>query len=191
MKKGGLILVLAVLVAGAAVVQAQKIDVVLRSFVEAYNLHDEAKLVNLFAEDIRYEEEGVYEVKGRAAVSDKFRWDMAVNSRIKVNIKSIRTNVAVGTAEVTSDFYNAAGIQSFSYEQIKFSIFGNKILAITVTPASGSNDQLGTSLVNFMQWCGSKKPAELNRLKDGGGFAFTANTAPRWVALLKEWKAGV
>lgn len=168
---------------------AQDLRDVVKAYVEASNAHDIDKVMTFLADNIRYEEEGISERVGKAELRNKVMWDKAVNTQIEVTKLTVKGSTVTGKAVEFSDYYTAAGIDQFTYDQIVFEFAGQQIKAIKVVPSVESNDQAGNVLLAFVNWGMSNRATDMNKLKESGGFAFTSNTAPHWITLLKAWKA--
>lgn len=170
-------------------VMAQDLRDVVKTYVDSCNAHDIDKVLGMIADTIRYEEEGISERVGKSEFRNKLMWDKAVNTQIEVTKLTVKGSTVTGKAVEYSDYYTAAGIDQFTYDQIVIEFAGQQIKSIKVVPSVESNDQAGNVLLAFVNWGMSNRAADMNKLKDSGSFAFTSGTAPHWITLLKAWKA--
>lgn len=159
------------------------------AFLDAHNEHNIEAVLALCTEDVVWEEEGISTRTGKAELRKKEEWDKAVNSVFE--FKRIQASGSVVTAKATefSNYYTAAGIDQFEYDTISFTFQGNLIKEIKVVPSGDSNNDYGNALNMFVIWGSSNKASDMNKLKEGGRYSFSAATATHWIALLKEWKA--
>ena len=143
----------------------------------------------LIADNIRYEEEGVDMREGKAEFQAKEMWDKAVNTEMEVRRLQVRGNTVTGSAVEYSDYYRAAGIDEYKYDSVTFEFEGGKITSITLVPSSDSSSQFANALNSFVVWATNpNNGVDVNRLKEGGAWTFSSNTAIAWVELLNKWK---
>ena len=160
-----------------------------QAFLDAHNEHNVDAVLALCTDDVVWEEEGISSRSGKAELRKKELWDKAVNGAFEFRRIQARGNVVTAKAVEFSDYYAAAGIDQFEYDSISFTFQGSLIKEIKVVPSGDSNNAYGNALNMFVIWGSSNKAAEMNSLKEGGRYSFSAATAPNWIKLLKEWKA--
>jgi hypothetical protein len=168
---------------------AQDLREIVRSYIEAHNNHDVNTVMAFYADNCRYEEEGFFSREGKAELRAKELWDKAVNGALEVKRLQVRGNTVVGTAAEYSDYYTAAGLTSYDYDEIKFEFQSGRIKEIKVVPNTDSSTQFTNALGKFVVWCSNPvNNINLNNLKEGGAWAYTQNTAPHWVNYLNTWR---
>lgn len=172
-----------------AISNTQDLRELVNAYVEAHNEHDIDRVMSMFADTVRYEEEGLQQFEGKAEVRNKELWDKAVNGQLEVYRLQVRGRKVTGTAVEYSDYYSAAGLESYNFELIEFEFEGGLIKQIKVVATMESNSDFANALAGFVVWAASNKASELENLKENGMWAYSPATAQYWVSMLREWKS--
>jgi hypothetical protein len=168
---------------------AQDLQGIVQQYLEAYNSHDVDRIMSFYTDDARFEEEGFLSREGFNELRIKAQWDKATNSSLEVRRLDTNGSVVTGRGVEFSQYYTAAGLPQYNYETITFTFQGTKIKEIKVVPESDSVNNFTNALGQFVVWGSNPQHGmDMNKLKEGGTWAYTANTAPHWISMLNQWR---
>ncbi|MCB2200587.1 hypothetical protein KQI63_14375 [bacterium] len=159
------------------------------AYLRAHNAHDPELALTHVADSIHYEIVGEWTMDGIDALRQMEQWDAAMNSELDgSNYQMSGDTVWFDMVEKT-DWLNAAGIGSLEYKQVRAVAKQGKITDFRITRDPAIGKQMGETFSSIISWANENdRQAALDSLMPEGEFVWTADTAPLFIELTKEWR---
>lgn len=158
------------------------------AYAQAYNSHDVEKIMSFYSDDIRFEAVGFFVKEGKEDVQNLTEYDAAVNIHMTISNIKVRGDTATFTLIESNDWFRLAGIEELIYEpnRVVFQDGLIKEIRAEITPESAKT--VGKAWQTIMQWASRERSEALAELMPGGKFMYTAESAQKWLKLLKDWR---
>jgi hypothetical protein len=156
-------------------------------YEQAHNSHDVEGVMALLTDDIQFETVGEWVMAGKRKVRDLEEWDAALNDHFAFESLKVSGATVAGTATERSDLLSLAGFEAFTYDSVTVEFRGDLINRITVR--ASDEDWVGTSETfhSMVDWARRERYRDIVKLVQDGKFAYNAENAKGWLALLQEW----
>ncbi len=167
---------------------APKLDERVKTYEQAYNSHDVEKIMSFYADDIKFEVVGFFVKEGKEEVRSLTEYDATVNIHMSISNIKINGDTATFTLIESNDWFRLAGVEELVYEPNRI-VFRNGLITeirAEITPESAK--AASKAWQTMMQWASKEHSEALAELMPGGKFIYTAETAKKWLELLKEWR---
>ena len=163
-----------------------KLDEKITAYQEAHNSGDVEKEMSFFAEDIKYEVIGRWEVTGKENLKQIAETDVALNSHvIFTDIKSSKNKVTCKVEE-ENDLLKTCGIDKLYYEYGEFIFEDGLIKEVKTQPTQEGTDALRNSYDAFGVWASENRKEEFDELKSAA--VVTKDNVGKWLALMRQWR---
>lgn len=159
-----------------------------RAYVEVYNNHDVEKIMSFYADDIRFENVGVWLKTGKQEVRKITEWDTATHIVMKVSNITVQGDTVTFSLLETNDWLKLAGIGEALYEPSRIVFRDGKIAVIQAKLTEESLDRWLPKWNAILAWAKEHRPDRLAEVMPEGAFVFGADYAHKWLELLEEWR---
>lgn len=159
------------------------------AYQEACNTHDIDLALSLFAPDIRYEMVGIWVMQGPDDLRSYAEWNQVFAVKMNFGKLKMKNNRLECQAEETNDWLKMVGIESVTYDSLKFEFKDNKISNIRVKISPKSEMAMDRATNRVVRWVMETDPESIHKIIPRGLFKYSREVAEKWLALLKDWKA--
>jgi len=156
--------------------------------VQAYNSHDVEKLMSFYTDDIRFEVVGFFVKEGKEDIRKLTEYDAAVNVHMSISNIKVSGDTVTFTLIESNDWFRLAGVEELIYEPNRIVFHGGLIKEIKTEITPESAKAAGEAWQAIMQWASKERSEELADLMPGGEFIYSAESARKWLALLRQWR---
>ncbi|UCG93269.1 MAG: nuclear transport factor 2 family protein [candidate division WOR-3 bacterium] len=167
---------------------APKLDERVKAYEQAYNSHDVEKIMSFYADDIKFEVVGFFVKEGTEEVRNLTEYDVTVNIQMSISNIKVNGDTATFTLIESNDWFRLAGVEELVYEPNRIVFRDGLIKEIRAEITPESVKAAGKAYQTIMQWASKEHSEALAELTPGGIFSYTAETAKKWLELLKEWR---
>jgi len=177
--------------AGLACSDAQRLDQLTRQYFEQHNRHDLSSELAFYAEDAVFEMPGWPPLRGKDALRDQFAFDSVLNSEIIVGgIRVLGDTVFIDSLTERNDFFRLLGISEVRYLPGTRLIFDGGQIEKVQSAQIRPEDMQATSenIEQVLEWLRVPHPELSSEIESGALFQYNAETANRWLQLLREWR---
>lgn len=156
-------------------------------YIAALNNHDREKAMAFLAADfqLHFIEYDVQMTKDQMA--DVMGWDKGVNGVVSYKNLVIEANSVTGLFAEKNDFFKLVGIDVFQ-AQITYTFNESGMIVNQSYSPLPNQPSFQEKMQPAVAWARENRPDELDEIYDQNQMQFNVETAPRWVALLKEWR---
>jgi len=161
------------------------------AYVEAHNSHDVERIMSFYAEDARFEFVESYVREGREEIRKQEEFDAALNSQLAFTDLKVNGGTVTGKVTEQSDYYRLAGIDEVYYEDYTIIFRDGLIKEIKTELTLGSVMEINEVFTDLLDWVRKEKKQELDDLILEGEVVYSAESAKKWLALLREWRENV
>ncbi len=162
-----------------------------KAYVEAHNSHDIERIMSFYAEDARFEFVESWVREGKEEIRKQEEFDAALNSQLAFTDLKVEGDTVTGTVTEKSDYYKLSGIDEVSYEYYAIIFKDGLIKEIKTELTIGSVIEINQVFQELLNWVRKEKEKELEDLILEGEVVYSAESAKKWLALLREWRANV
>lgn len=160
----------------------------IRQYVTTYNTHDVEKIMSFYADDIRFEDVGVWVKAGKQEVRKITEWDAATHIVMKISNVTVQGDTVTFSLVETNDWLKLAGIGEALYEPSRV-VFRNGKIAVIEAKLSEETMKIWMPAWNaIIAWAKANSKEKLAEAMPEGKFVFGADYAHKWIDLLKEWR---
>jgi hypothetical protein len=160
-----------------------------KTYVNAVNARDVDKAVSLFAETVTLTGPGRETRLDKNGVREMLGWDAATHASVNYEDLVWDGDVVRGSFTERNDFYALLGLAEHRFRLV-FRFEDDLIREIRLVPDEASGSTVSDALEPFLAWASSRHPETLETIYPGGEFVYDADSAEKWLALLREWRAG-
>ncbi|MFQ5891758.1 MAG: nuclear transport factor 2 family protein [Candidatus Methanofastidiosia archaeon] len=158
-----------------------------KAYERAYNSHDFKKIMSLYAEDATFEVVGQFVLKGKEKIRDITEYDIALNIHMSFSGCIKKGDKVICELAETNDWLKTAGIIE-AYYSAKF-VFSDGLVKLIRAEATPETRKAFSQVINpLMQWAHKERPQQLTEMIPTGEFVYGAESARRWLTLLREWR---
>ena len=161
----------------------------IRAYEATHNTHDVEKLMSFYRDDIEFEIVGVWVKKGKAAVRKLAEWDRATNLQMTISDIVVSGDTVTFKLVEKNDWWTLAGIGEVHYDPC-FMVFRNGLITkLRATMTQEGLDKYAKQWPLIISWAQEHRKDELKELLPNGKFIYGAESAKKWLALLRAWRA--
>ncbi len=164
---------------------------VVKEFEDALNRHDIQEILTYYDRDVTIVMGGVSQNVDREQMQPLAEWDKVVDSYVRFDIREVSGDTVKCTKTETNEWYRLFGIDSVYFETWDFIIEEGKITKMMTRLTMRSQAQMGMAMGNFMKWLRQDNPELVEELIPKGQPQFGAESAQRWMDLLRQWREAV
>jgi hypothetical protein len=159
-----------------------------KRYEKIHNSHDVEMALSLYSDDVRFEVVGMFVKVGKDQVRDIEEWDAETNSHMTISNVEVQGNTASYRLAEGNDWFRLAGIELMYYEPCRI-VFREELIAeIECEATDESKSAMGEVWQPIMEWASRERSDELAGLMPDGKFVYGAESARKWMSLLKEWR---
>jgi hypothetical protein len=182
-------LALAMMLVLSAPASAGCLECAVKTYVRAVNAGDVDKAVSLFAETVELIGPDRKTTLDRNGVRAMLGWDAATHASVEYRDLEWEGDVVRGRFTERNDFYTLLGLAEHRFHLV-FRFENDLIREIRLAPEEASGSTVSEALEPFLDWASSRHPETLAAIYPGGQFVYDSDSAEKWLALLREWRAG-
>jgi hypothetical protein len=160
-----------------------------KTYVDAVNAHDVDRATARLAYEVRLSGPGDEVREGRAAVRERLGWDAATNATFRYDKLKAKGDSVEGLFVERNDVYTLLGVEELRYRLV-FSFEGDLIREVRREEIDHPGPTVSEALEPFLAWATAHHPETLDAIYPAGRIAFDADSARKWLTLLREWRAG-
>lgn len=180
---------IATMLALSAPVSAGCLKCAVKTYVNAVNAGDVDKAVSLFAATVELTGSDRKTTLDRNGVRAMLGWDAVTHASVEYQDLEWEGNVVRGLFTERNDFYTLLGLAERRFRLV-FRFENDLIREVRLAPDEASGSTVSEALEPFLDWASSRHPETLEAIYPGGRFVYDADSAEKWLALLREWRAG-
>jgi len=181
--------VLAMMLVLSAPVSAGCLKCTVKTYVNAVNAGDMDKAVSLFAETVELTGPDRKTTLDRGGVRELLGWDAVTHASVEYRDLEWEGDVVRGLFTERNDFYTLLGLAERRFRLV-FRFENDLIREIRLAPDEAWGSRMSEALEPFLDWASSRHPETLEAIYPGGQFVYDSDSAEKWLALLREWRAG-
>lgn len=159
------------------------------AYQEACNAHNIDLALSFFAPDIRYEMVGIRVMQGLDDLRSYAEWNQFFNTQLNFGKLQMKSNRLECQAEETNAWLEMVGLDSISYDSIKFEFKDGQISQVRAKLSPKSEMAMDRATNQVIRWVLDTDADVIDKIIPRGLFKYSKEVAERWLALLKEWKA--
>lgn len=159
-----------------------------KTYEQVHNRHDIEKVMSLYTKDITFEIVGTWTKVGIEQVRKLAEWDAATNSHMIISDIEIHRDTVTFKLKEGNDWWRLAGIEDLYYEPCRMVFQGGKINQLKAEVTQESMKAFQEVWPAIVQWASKERSEALSELMPEGEFVYSAESAKRWLALLREWR---
>jgi hypothetical protein len=180
--------VLAMMLVLSVPASAGCLECAVKTYVKALNARDLDKVVSLFADEVEWAGPDWRKTLDKNGVREMLGWDAATHASVAYENLEWEGDVVRGLFTERNDFYALLGLDEQRFRLV-FRFEDDLIREIRLAPDDASGSTLSKALEPFLAWASSRHPDRLEAIYPGGQFVYDADSAEKWLALLREWRA--
>jgi hypothetical protein len=180
---------LAMMLVLSAPASAACLKCAVKTYVNAVNARDVDKAVALFAEEVELAGPDWETTLNKDGVREMLGWDAVTHATFDYEDLESEGDFVRGLFTERNDFYALLGLSEHRFRLV-FRFENDLIREIRLAPNEASESTVSEALEPFLAWASSRHPATLEAIYPGGKFVYDAESAEKWLALLREWRAG-
>ncbi len=165
-----------------------------KGYLSAHNSHEVEETMVFYAEDCQFTLPGQQTIAGKSNVRALEEFDAVVNSELLFSdVEGRGDTVFIGQVRERNDWFRLAGIDEVHYQPGSKFIFRNGFIT-QIRPAdltAASAEALEGSLQAITKWASRERSKLLAELMPEGKFVYNAETARKWLELLRDWRKQV
>lgn len=159
------------------------------AYQEACNHHNIDLALSFFVPDIRYEMVGIRVMQGLEDLRAFAEWNQFFATQMNFGKLKMKNNRLECQAEETNDWLKMVGIESVTYDSIKFEFNNDKISNVRAKLSPKSEMAMDRATNRVIRWVLDTDPELIDKIIPRGLFKYSEEVAERWLALLKDWQA--
>jgi ketosteroid isomerase-like protein len=159
-----------------------------RAYENAANDHDVDRVMSLYHQDIRFQAVGAFEKVGKGDLRKLAEYDSVVNTHLVFSDLAVSGDTVRCRVKERNDWLRLAGIEEVEYDEARIIFRDGLIAEITAKPSEEGAQAIGEVLGAIVRWASENRGEELAGSMPGGEFIYTAQSAGRWLSLLREWR---
>jgi len=144
--------------------------------------------MSFYAEDARYEFVESWIAVGKGEIRNQEEFDAELNSHLTLMDMEINGEFIKCKVSEQSDYYITAGINEVYYDTYIVRFHEGLIQEIKVVLSEESVKVINDIFQSFSAWIAEEKSEEMSQLVSEGNIIYTAESAQKWLALLREWR---
>jgi hypothetical protein len=147
----------------------------------------------LVAEDVVVDVPDAEQLRGRAELGSRMRWDSVLATQFVGSRAVTRgdTTTMVQLTE-TSAWLSLLGLASLEHEEARFVVRDGLIAEVSLGPLTPrSRAALERAYADFLPWAQHEYPERLGRVRPEGQFDYQPRRAADLLSLLRVWRRGV
>lgn len=180
-----------IVLAGLACFDARHLEQRTRQYFQHHNRHDLTGELAFFTDDAVFEMPGWSPLRGKDALRDQFGFDSVLNSEIIVGgLRVLGDTVVIDSITERNDFFRLLGISEIRYLPGTRFIFHAGQIQNVQSAQIRPEDMQATSakIEQVLGWLRIAHPEFSSDIESGALFQYNAETANRWLQLLREWR---
>lgn len=158
------------------------------AYQDAHNRHHLDLVLGMLTDDISFETVGVWVKVGKDNIRLLEEFDAGVDGSLVFHHLATDGTLVRATATERNDWFRVAGIGDVNYASIEFAFREHQICSIRAQMAPESAQAIADVLRSVVRWAAREQPEALDKLMPQGEFAYSADSAAAWVALLRTWR---
>lgn len=160
----------------------------LKAYENTFNNYDVNRVMDFYAEDIRFEVVGEFVKAGREEVRELAKWDDVLNCQLTFTDLVVSGDTVRCKAIERNDWLQLAGVEEAYYGANTIIFRGVLITSITAELTQESARAIGEAFQAITEWASKERSQALAELMPEGEFVYSEETAKGWLALLREWQ---
>lgn len=161
------------------------------AYVEAHNSQNVGKVMSFYAEDARFEFVESWVREGKEEIRKQEEFDAALNSQLAFTDLELSGDTLTCKVTEQSDYYKLAGIDEVYYKYYTIIFRDGLIKEIKVELTEKSVKAINEVFRSLIEWAQKERSQELAELMSEGEVVYSAESAKKWLALLREWRENV
>lgn len=161
---------------------------IVMAYLKAHNAHDIDGALSFLSPEIRFGMTGLWVRQGLTELRALEEWDAVMNSQLDFRNFKVRNQRLECSGTETNDWYAMVGIESVTFQPIKFEFDAGKIRHIRAQIAPKNEMMIDRAVNEVVRWAFDIYPDEITDLVPRGVFRYGKAHAVRWLKLLEEWK---
>lgn len=161
---------------------------IVRYYAKVNNTHDVEKIVSLYAEDAKFEVDGLVSLEGIDQLRDITRYDSVLNVQMIIDELRRQGDTVYCHLTETNDWLKVSEIDTAFYKAV-FVFEKGLIKSINAKTEPKTAEAFKQVLTAFIAWARVERPDILQEMMPEGIFIYTAVNAGINLELLKTWKA--
>ncbi|NIN00544.1 MAG: hypothetical protein GTO24_21410 [candidate division Zixibacteria bacterium] len=158
-----------------------------KAYGHAYNSHDLAELLPLFAEDATFDLMGQFVLKGKEDIRNVAEYDFALHIHMTIDQVVQKGDTVFCELIEMNDWLEVSKIDEAFYSA-QFVVERGLIKHIRGTPTPETEKAFEEVLTPLLKWASEHKPEQLAEMMPEGKFVYNAENAEKSLAILREWK---
>ena len=149
------------------------------------------RVLALFSDDATVQAQGTLSLTGKEALRGMVEWDSVVHTHLTFYDMATEGDTVLANVVESNDWLAALGIQEILHPTTRV-VFRNGLIARMESETDSSDSQaIRGSLNALLEWALAERPHVVRSLVSDAGFHYNAESAVRWLGLLREWRDAV
>lgn len=160
-----------------------------RAYEQAYNRHDFNGIMSFYADDAQFTVVGAFNKTGIEQIRTITEWDTTVKVHMSISNIAVQGDTVTFKLVESNEWWRLAGIDTVTYYPCTIIFSNGLIKSIKAEATKESLAAINKVLPGIFSWVAKVRSEEYAEVMPGGEFIYTAESAEKWLELLKDWRA--
>ncbi len=144
-------------------------------------------ILKLYADNVVLEKSGSHFFRGKPELREITKYDSVVNRQLTLSEVTLQGDTLLFNMVENSDWYRGLGLEKVQLRG-KLVFSGGLITYLSEEIAPESHQAMHQAFISVAQWALHERPEQWAELVPQGNFIYSAETAARWLNLLRDWQ---
>jgi len=155
------------------------------------NAGNVGRVLALFADDATLQVQGMVSLTGKEALRGMVEWDSVLHTRLTFYDMATEGDTVLANVVESNYWLAALGIEEILHPTTLV-VFRNGLISRMESDTDSSDSHaIRHSLDAVLEWALLERPHVARSLVSDAGFRYNAESAGRWLHLLREWRDAV
>lgn len=160
-----------------------------RAYEQVYNSHDFNGIMSFYADDAQFTVVGAFNKTGIEQIRTITEWDTTVKVHMSISDIAVQGDTVTFKLVESNEWWRLAGIDTVTYYPCTIIFSNGLIKSIKAEATKESLAAINKVLPGIFSWVAKERSEEYAEVMPGGEFIYTAESAEKWLELLKDWRA--
>jgi hypothetical protein len=160
-----------------------------RAYEQTCNSHDFDGMMSFYAEDAQFKVVGAFDKIGIEEIRSITEWDTTVKVHMRISDITVNGDTVTFKLVESNEWWRLAGIHEVTYSPCTM-IFSNGLIKLIKAEATNESlTAISKVLPGIFDWVSKERSEDFAEVMPGGEFIYTAESAKKWLELLKDRRA--